>query len=361
MNSELLRWAIPALITSVAAAAAVGLLGWLARRLVTRRPAIRSLLLRTRWPLRVVAAVAALRVHLEDIPASGTAETTVQQVCSAVLVAGVAWSAIVGVSVFGEALSGRFDVGTRDNERARVRRTQLQVLRRIIAVGIVVVAGIGALQAFPWGRSLGTSVLAAGGIVGVVIGVTGRSTIGNMVAGLQIAFSEPIRFDDVVVVEGEWGRVEEITLTYVVVRLWDHRRLVLPTSYFVEQPFENWTRRGAAVDGAVHLWVDYTTPVGELRTELERILRASPLWDGRTCELEVTDTSGHAMQLRALASAVDAPTLWTLRCQVREGLVRWLTAHRPAALPRLRSIDGTRDTTADQTTSSPPPSLLRSG
>src|SRR5687767_6216703 len=179
MNSELLRWAIPAAASVVAAATAVSLLSWVARRIVRRRPALTSVLLRTRWPLRVVAGVAALRVHLENLPAAGVAEATIQQACSVALVAGLAWAAIVSVGVLGEALSGRFDVGRRDNERARVRRTQVQVIRRIVAVGIVIVAAIALLQVFPWGRDLGTSVLAAGGIVGVVIGVTGRSTIGN--------------------------------------------------------------------------------------------------------------------------------------------------------------------------------------
>jgi small-conductance mechanosensitive channel len=193
------------------------------------------------------------------------------------------------------------------------------------------------LLTFPQARAAGTSLLASAGIVGVIVGVTARSTVGNLIAGLQIAFAEPIRLDDAVVVEGEWGNIEEITLTYVVVRIWDRRRLVLPCSYFVEHPIENWTRYSADIVGTVHLHVDYTTPVEEVRAEFERVLAASKLWNGQTAVLQVVDTTERTMVLRALVSADSAPTAWDLRCEVREQLLAWLQQQHPGALPRVRA------------------------
>ncbi len=164
-----------------------------------------------------------------------------------------------------------------------------------------------------------------------------RSTVGNLIAGLQIAFAGPIRLDDAVVVEGEWGNIEEITLTYVVVRIWDRRRLVLPCSYFVERPIQNWTRYSADIVGTVFLYVDYVTPVEDVRAEFRRILADSRLWNGQTAVLQVVDTTEHTMQLRALVSANSAPNVWDLRCEVRERLLTWLRRQHPEALPRLRT------------------------
>jgi small-conductance mechanosensitive channel len=185
-------------------------------------------------------------------------------------------------------------------------------------------------------RTLGASLLASAGVAGIVGGLAAQSTLGNVFAGLQLAFTDALRFDDVVVVEGEWGRIEELTLTYVVVHLWDERRLVLPTSYFTTKPFQNWTRTGSRVLGTALLHLDYSAPVDALRAEAERILSASTHWDRRDWALQVVDTTETTMVVRVLASAVDADHAYELRCELREKLLAYVTEHHPSALPRTR-------------------------
>jgi small-conductance mechanosensitive channel len=304
-------------------------------KVLARRPALHALVRFGRTPLIALATAVALRASMFDVPLHGAGRAGLRDASAVASIAAAAWLVTRGISVLEAGLSGRFDVTVRDNRRARARRTQLQVLRRVAAVAVVILALVVSLRSFPWGRELGTSLLATGGVIGIVIGITGRSTIGNLIAGIQIAFAEPIRLDDVVVVEGEWGRIEEITLTYVVMRIWDDRRLVLPTSYFVEQPFQNWTRHAAELHGTVELWVDHAADVEELRACFAELAARSEHWDGRTAVLQVTDATPHALKVRALVSAVDASTLWDLRCELREKLARWI-ADTDAAVPWLR-------------------------
>jgi small-conductance mechanosensitive channel len=193
------------------------------------------------------------------------------------------------------------------------------------------------LMTFPRIKSLGTTILASAGIIGVVVGLAAQRTIGTFIAGLQIAFSQPIRVDDVVIVENEWGRIEEITLTYVVVKIWDLRRLIVPITYFIEKPFQNWTRVTADILGTVFIYVDYTVPFDAVREQLQRILNASELWDKKVCVLQVTNTTERTVELRALMSAPDASTAWSLRCEVREKLIDFIQKKYPKALPRLRA------------------------
>jgi hypothetical protein len=211
------------------------------------------------------------------------------------------------------------------------------MLRRVTVAAIVVVTVGVMLMTFPEVRALGASVLASAGIISVVAALAAQSTLGNLFAGLQLAFSDAVRVDDVVVVENEWGRIEELTLTYVAVQIWDDRRLILPTSYFTTKPFQNWTRTGSAVLGTAELDVDWSAPVEELRTELRRACEGTELWDGRVCVLQVTDAIGGMIRLRALVSAHDAGALWDLRCLVRERLVAWVWENHRGALPRLRA------------------------
>jgi small-conductance mechanosensitive channel len=194
-----------------------------------------------------------------------------------------------------------------------------------------------ALMTFEKVRQLGTTLLASAGIAGIIIGIAAQRSIAALIAGVQMALTQPIRVDDVVIVENEWGRIEEITLTYVVVRIWDLRRLIVPTTYFLEKPFQNWTRVSTDLLGTVFLYVDYTVPVEEVRAELKRLAENSELWDGQVCVLQVTDTTEHAMQLRVLVSASDASNAWTLRCEVREKLVEFIQKNYPRSLPRLRA------------------------
>ena len=236
-----------------------------------------------------------------------------------------------------EIISSQLGVDQSDNLEARRIQTQLLVIRGIAAAIVWFGAAMMVLSTFPDMRQLGTALLASAGVAGIIIGFSAQRVIANLLAGFQIAFTQPIRIDDVVVVENEWGRIEEITLTYVVVRIWDQRRLVLPISYFLEKPFTNWTRQTAEILGTVFLYVDYTTPVDEVRAQLERIAKASPHWDGRVCSLQVTDATEQTVQLRALVSAKDSGTAWDLRCEVREKLIAYLRDEFPDKLPRLRA------------------------
>jgi small-conductance mechanosensitive channel len=227
-------------------------------------------------------------------------------------------------------------VDVTDNLHARAIQTQVVVLKRV-AVAVIVIFTVGSmLMVFASVRQFGASILASAGIAGIIVGLAAQRSIGGLIAGFQIALTQPIRMDDVVIVEGEFGRIEEITLTYVVVRLWDLRRLIVPISNFIDKPFQNWTRSSADLLATVFLYVDYTMPVAPLRAELTRILEASPRWDRKVNVLQVTDSKERTVEIRALASAADASIAWDLRCEVREKLVDFLQREYPECLPRLR-------------------------
>jgi small-conductance mechanosensitive channel len=289
-----------------------------------------------RWPARTVVALVAAALALPLAGFDDAVSDRVTHGFTILLIVALTWLLLRVIRVAESAAMRRFSIEMRDNLHARRKRTQAQVISRLAAV-VVGLLGIAAiLLTFEEARAVGASLLASAGVAGLVAGIAARTTLGNLIAGLQIAFTEPIRIDDVVVVEDEWGRIEEITLTYVVVRIWDERRLVLPTTYFVEQPFQNWTRQKAQVLGAVHLHVDYTVPVDEVRAELERVLQGSERWDGDAWVLQVVDATERSIELRALMTAEDAPTSWDLRCEVREALITWLQREHPDALPRVR-------------------------
>ncbi len=260
-----------------------------------------------------------------------------QQTMSLLFIALVSFLIIKATYVLDGYVIGRFDINEKDNLRARKVRTQLNVLKRIVIIVVCILALGMTLITFEKVRQLGTTILASAGIIGIVVGMAAQRTIGTFIAGLQIAFTQPIRIDDVVIVENEWGRIEEITLTYVVVKIWDLRRLVVPITYFIENPFQNWTRRTADLLGTVYIYVDYTVPVEAVRAELQKVLRDSELWDSKVCVLQVTNTSEQAIELRALMSAQDASTAWSLRCHVREKLVEFIQKNYPESLPKLRA------------------------
>jgi len=231
----------------------------------------------------------------------------------------------------------RSPISAADNLRARSVRTQVQVLARV-AMFIVGVLGVGSvLMTFPNIRQVGASLLASAGVAGIVAGLAARPVLGNLIAGLQIALTQPIRIDDVLIVENEWGRVEEITETYVVIRIWDDRRLIVPLEYFIQNPFQNWTRSTSELTGSVVFWVDYRMPIEPLREKLQQIAEAAAEWDRRVCVLQVTDVSERAMQLRVLVSAGDSGRTWDLRCKVREQLIAYMQAEFPAMLPQTRA------------------------
>jgi small-conductance mechanosensitive channel len=252
------------------------------------------------------------------------------------LIASAGWVAARFTDALIDFTSSRFEVDVKDNLAARRMRTRFLVLRRVFTVIIGFVAFSVMLMTFPSIRRIGLTMFASAGVAGLVVGLAARPMLTNLIAGLQIAFTQPIRIDDVVIVEGEYGRVEEISTTYVVVRIWDKRRLVLPLSYFIERPFQNWTRATADILGTVYLYADYTVPVEEVRKELLRILTSSGLWDGKAWGLQVTDATERTLRLRALMSAADSSTAWDLRCHVREKLVSFLTDRYPQCLPTAR-------------------------
>ncbi|QHL87517.1 mechanosensitive ion channel [Nibribacter ruber] len=225
-----------------------------------------------------------------------------------------------------------------DNIRERRLFTQLQFIRRFVIILIIFFAAALILMSFPTVRKIGTGLITSAGIAGVIIGFAAQRSLANLLAGFQIAFTQPIRIDDVLVVENEWGRVEEINLTYVVMRLWDQRRLVLPINYFIEKPFQNWTRTNAELLGTVFLHLDYTAPVEVLRLELNRVLKETPLWDGRVGILQVTDSKERTLELRMLVSARDSGTAFDLRCLVREKLVDFVQKNYPECLPLTRTL-----------------------
>ncbi|MEV0236318.1 mechanosensitive ion channel domain-containing protein [Nonomuraea sp. NPDC050786] len=295
------------------------------------------------WPAFAVAAVVAFNLVFEP-GMFGSAvgerglEATVQRALGLVTIGAVTWLIVqVSYALTDVVLERLVLVEGERNRRARRIRTQIALVRRIAAAVIIVVAIGAMLFSFPQVRALGAGILASAGIAGAIVGIAAQPTIGNALAGLQLAFSDALRLDDVVVVEDEWGRIEELTLTYVVLRLWDERRLVLPVSYFTQNPFENWTRHGSRVLAVVLLRVDWSVPVPKLRDALYEFLQGNPLWDQKDWTLQVTDVLTNGLvELRALMSAADSPSAWDLKCDVREFLVNYVRDNYPDSLPRFR-------------------------
>lgn len=246
------------------------------------------------------------------------------------------WLAVRAVGAVERRILREHPVEIADNLRARRVQTQARVLSRIVQGGIILLGVSVALMTFPPIRQLGTALLASAGILGLAAGIAAKPVFGNLIAGLQIALAQPIRLDDVVIVEGEWGRIEEIGSTCVVVRIWDERRLVVPLQWFIENPFQNWTRTTSQLLGPAFLWLDYRTPMAEVRDALQRICESDERWDGRVCVAQVTDADQRAIQIRLLVSARNSGDLFDLRCAVRERMIEFLNASHPYALPRLR-------------------------
>ena len=332
----------PVAIIGVVAAAtlfvdAVGL--YLVRRLVpkgrTANLAV-SVIRNVRHPVTLLLPLVGIDIAVAAVPLSSPLRSDLLHAISSALIVAVAFVVVRLTYVLDDVVLFHYRVDVADNLRARRIQTQLQILRRVtvMAVGIIAVAAI--LLSFPSVRAAGAGLLASAGLIGVVGGLAAKPTVANVVAGVQIALSQPIRVDDVVVVEGHWGRIEDIALTYVVIRVWDLRRLVVPISYFVSNPFENWTRTGSDILGWVNLEVDFSTPVDEVREEFQRILSGSSDWDGNVAVLQVSDSDSTTMRLRALMSSADSSRSWNLQCDVREKLIAYLDRYHPEALPRLR-------------------------
>ena len=310
-------------------------------RLGRRAPLLADLSRTARRPFRLIVVLFAVEQALRSGIDDFTGRAGVLHGLIILVIAAAAWLVADLLLVLEDLALDKWRTDVPDNMKARRLKTQVVILRRVTVAAIVVIALGAALMTFPAVRTLGTSVVASAGLISVVAALAAQSTLGNLFAGLQLAFSDAVRIDDVVVVEGEWGRIEELTLTYVALQIWDDRRLILPTSYFTTKPFQNWTRTSSAVLGTAEIDVDWSVPVDEMRTELRTVCERTELWDGRVCVLQVTDAIGGMIRLRALVSAKDAAALWDLRCLVRERLVGYVWEHQQAALPRIRAqVDG---------------------
>jgi small-conductance mechanosensitive channel len=242
------------------------------------------------------------------------------------------------INVGKNLLLKQFDISSKDNLEARKLYTRFSILERIIFVIVIFIAVAAALMNFQSIRRIGISLFASAGIAGIIIGFAAQKLIGTFLAGVQLAITQPIRIDDVVIVEGEWGWIEEINLTYVVVRIWDKRRLIVPTTYFIEKPFQNWTRVSADIMGTVFIYTDYTVPLNKIRTELERLVRENENWDGKVVNLQVTDATETTVEMRILVSAKDSPSVWNLRVYLREKLIEYIKNNYPDCLPKSRLV-----------------------
>ncbi len=325
------------------AAVLTGIIIYLIAMLMLKRWQKSSLLSNLKWRrehlkrslLSLFPALCAMFV-LPVLRFPGRIQYVISHIVNPWFIVSISWFLMGVVNTVREAFLSRYDITAKDNLQARRIYTQTRVIESIINVMIIVLTAALVLMTFEKVRQIGTSLLASAGIIGVILGFAAQKTLGNFIAGLQIALAQPIRIDDVVIVEGEWGWIEEITLTYVVVRIWDLRRLVVPISYFVEKPFQNWTRVSADILGSVYIYADYTVPVEEMRLELTRILEESPHWDKKVDVLQVTNATAQTVEIRALMSASDSPTAWKLRCEVREKLLGFLQKRFPGCLPRTR-------------------------
>jgi small-conductance mechanosensitive channel len=319
--------------------------GWVAdqglRRADRRHPEtpLWDLLRRGRLPLQLVLCTALLRgsYRSSGLPLVRTYAGVVGQTLTLVLIGACAWLVVRVAAVVVEASFSRFASTAHDPARVRRVRTQVTLIQRIVSAVVGVVAIAAMLLTFPAMKGVGASVLASAGIIAAVAGVAAQSTLSNLFAGLQIAFGDTVRIGDVVVVEGEWGTVEEITLAYLVVTTWDERRITMPVSYFTSKPFENWSRGNPRMTGTVFWHLDHSAPIDLMRDQLLRLMKECPEWDGRAWGLVVSDTTPSTIEVRALVTAEDAVDVWTLRCIVRERLIEWLRREHPYALPRINT------------------------
>lgn len=264
--------------------------------------------------------------------------TYLPKINTVLIILGFTWSLLVLSQILKESLLKQFDISIEDNLKARKIYTQINILQKVVNF-VIIIFGLGLiLLSFESIRQIGVGLFASAGVAGIIIGFSAQKAIGTLIAGIQIAIAQPFRLEDAVVVEGEWGWIEEINLTYVVVRIWDHRRLVLPSTYFLEKPFQNWTRTSADIIGSVFIYTDYTISFDAMRQELDRILESTPLWDKKVKVLQVTDSKELTVETRILVSAKNSPTAWDLRVHVREKMIEFIQKNYPEALPKSRVV-----------------------
>jgi small-conductance mechanosensitive channel len=333
-------WAVSAAILLGAAIVAlvlhVGALA-LARRLIGERQTfLRAVLAATKGPTRLALVLIALAITLPLAPLAANTASSLARLLGLATICLLGWTALTALHIGADLYLRRFRLDVDDNLLARKHITQVRVLERVMDVVIVLVTIGFALMTFDAVRQFGVNLFASAGVAGIVAGLAARPVLTNFLAGVQLAVAQPIRIDDAIVVENESGNVEEITFSYVVVRLWDLRRMVVPLSYFIEKPFQNLTRTGGELIGTVFLYVDHTAPVDVIRKKLIEIVAQSGLWNGKIVNLQVSDCKETTIELRALVSANSGSAAWDLRCEVREKLIDFLQREYPSALPRRR-------------------------
>lgn len=298
----------------------------------------RDLLERIKPPINFLIPMIGLQVVWRSAPQDFPFAATGGHLITLIMIGLIVWLGLRIVDAGRQVIFKRHPIQVSDNRSARRIHTQTQVLVHALSFFVILFGVAAMLMTFPGARQIGASLLASAGLAGLAVGFAAKPVLGNLIAGLQIAITQPLTLDDVVIVENEWGRIEEITSTYVVVKIWDERRLVVPLQYFIEKPFQNWTRESTQLLGSLFLWVDYAMPLEPMRRELERLCAEVPnLWDGRVANVQVTDTTDRAIQLRVLVSSSNASNSWDLRCFLREKLIHFVTLNHPDYLPQLRT------------------------
>jgi small-conductance mechanosensitive channel len=343
---EALRTIVWLAIAIVAGISAHRLMSWILRRWAERRESafLAALIRRTNRPAAYIVPLLAILAVIPNIDIPPAWQATVVHLTGLATIAAVAWTMIAAIRLWADVTLARHRLDAEDNLLARQLGTRVDILARVVITLVSIVALGAMLMTFPPIRAFGTTLLASAGLAGVIVGLAARPLFENLFAGIQLALTQPIRLDDVVIVEKQYGRIEEIHATYVVVRLWDLRRMVVPLTYFINTPFENWTRRTANLLGEVFVFADWSVDVEALRAELPRIVERTPLWDKQVQVVHVTDATERAVQIRALVSARNSPELFDLRCYVREALIAYLRDQQPDALPRDRQVlTGTRN------------------
>jgi small-conductance mechanosensitive channel len=343
---DLLKWlpdpAVALLILAFAVLLALALHRW-ARKLVRhafaeRYPYVFSFFTQTRGLTRAALLILAMMVAVPVAPLPPETAALLARLMAVAVIGLIGWAAIIALHIAADLYLRRFRLDIDDNLLARKHNTQVRVLARTIDVLLIMLTLSAALMTFPAVRQYGVSLFASAGVAGIVAGLAARPVLSNLMAGVQLAMTQPIRLYDAVIVENEYGTIEEITSTYVVVKLWDLRRMIVPLTYFIEKPFQNWTRENSSLIGNVMLYVDYRAPVDIIREKFSAILKESKRWDGQVCTVQVTDFKEGTMELRLLMSARSSGEAFDLRCEVREKLIDFLQREHPEALPHSRQI-----------------------
>lgn len=293
---------------------------------------------RTKGVVRFAFVIIAASILVPAVPLKHADMDLVRQCLLAAFILLIGWIVVVTMSIIADRYLMRLSRRAKDSMQTRAAQTQVRILRRAVNTLVILFAVGAALMTFKEVRQFGISIFASAGVAGIVLGLAARPVLENLIAGIQIAVTQPIRIDDVVVVEGEWGQVEEMNSTYITIRLWDRRRLILPLNYFLEKPFENWTHRGTSIIGTVMLYLDYTAPIGKLRAKMDELLSQSDLWDRDVASLQVTDMKADMIEARIIVSAANSSAVWDLRCELREKLLDYINTEIPHALPRRRTM-----------------------